>query len=157
MMAAVPNNSPVDPAAAMMAKTTNTIAAMRKIPILMLCTFLYSHLLMGSRVRGNSGGGESRTPVLPPSRHPTRCADRATSECAESPMIELPSGKHLLQLSRLLPGRLGITRHLLGTTHKVDDRHDHQDDHECSKTDVHRNLLSWIATVGDHPAADYFG
>jgi NAD(P)-dependent dehydrogenase (short-subunit alcohol dehydrogenase family) len=45
----------------------------------------------------------------------------------------------------------------LGTTHEVDDCHDHQDGNECPKTDVHRNLLSWIATVGDHPAADYFG
>src|SRR5664280_2130068 len=62
MMAAVPNNSPVDPAAAMMAKTTNTIAAMRKIPILMLCTFLYSHLLMGSRVRGTVEVGRVELP-----------------------------------------------------------------------------------------------
>jgi hypothetical protein len=72
-------------------------------------------------------------------------------------MIELESGKHLLHLGRLPSGLLGITRHLLGTTHEVDDRHDHQDKDECSETDVHRNLLSWIATVGDHPAADYFG
>src|SRR5664280_1052893 len=151
MMAAVPNNSPVDPAAAMMAKTTNTIAAMRKIPILMLCTFLYSHLLMGSRVRGNSGGGESRTPVLPPSRHPTPCADRATSECVESPTNEPASGKHFLQLSRLPSELLGTSRHLLGTTHEVDDRHDDQDDNERSKTDLHRNLPSWIATVRDQP------
>ena len=79
------------------------------------------------------------------------------SECVKSPMIELASGKYLLQLSRLPSGLLGISRHLLGTTHEVDDCHDHQDDNECPKTDVHRNLLSWIATVGDHPAADYFG
>jgi hypothetical protein len=72
-------------------------------------------------------------------------------------MIEMAPGNHLLQLSRLPSGLLGITRHLLGTTHEVDDRHDHQDGNECPKTDVHRNLLSWIATVGDHPAADYFG
>jgi hypothetical protein len=72
-------------------------------------------------------------------------------------MIELASGRHLVQLSRLLPGWLGITRHLLGATHEVDDGDDHQDHDECSKTDVHRNLLSWIATVRDHPAADYFG
>jgi hypothetical protein len=72
-------------------------------------------------------------------------------------MIELATGKYLLQLSRLRPGCLGVARHLSGTTHEVDDRHDHQDDNECSKTDVHRNLLSWIATVGNHPAADYFG
>src|ERR1019366_5691361 len=110
------------------------------------------------RGRRNRRGQPGRRPKgLPPSQRPTPCADRATSECAESPMIELASGKYLLQLSRLLPGLLGITRHLLGTTHEVDDRHDHQDDNECSKTDVHRNLLSWIATVGDHPAADYFG
>ena len=60
-------------------------------------------------------------------------------------------------LNPVTTGSLGISRHLLGTTHEVDDRHDHQDDNECSKTDVHRNLLSWIATVGDHPAADYIG
>ena len=41
----------------------------------------------------------------------------------------------------------------LGTSHEVDDRHDYQDDNECSKTDVHRNLLSWIATVRDYPAS----
>src|SRR5665213_3816434 len=39
----------------------------------------------------------------------------------------------------------------LGTTHEIDDRHDHQDKDECSETDIHRNLLSWIATVGDDP------
>src|SRR5664280_306776 len=44
-----------------------------------------------------------------------------------------------------------MSRHLLGTTHEVDDRHDHQDKDECSETDIHRNLLSWIATVGDDP------
>src|ERR1039458_5097633 len=38
--------------------------------------------------------------------------------------------------------RLGISRHLLGTTHDVDDRHDDQDENECSKTDVHGSLLS---------------
>src|ERR1019366_8550667 len=84
---------------------------------------------------------------LPPSQRPTPFADRATSECAESPMIERASGRYLLQLSRLPSGLLGISRHLLGTTHEVDDRHNHQDDNECSKTDVHKNLLSWIATV----------
>ena len=72
--------------------------------------------------RGQPGG---RPKGLPPSRRPTPCADRATSKCVKSPMIELASGKYLLQLSRLPSGLLGINRHLLGTTHEVDDRHDH--------------------------------
>jgi hypothetical protein len=48
----VPNNSPVDPAAAMMAKTTNTIAAMRKIPILMLCDLSLLSPLYGVKGEG---------------------------------------------------------------------------------------------------------
>jgi hypothetical protein len=46
----------------------------------------------GRRNRRDLPGGRPRG--SPPSRRPTPCADRATSECVESPMIELASGKY---------------------------------------------------------------
>jgi Na+/proline symporter len=52
----------------------------------------------------------------------------------------------VVRLGHLIPNR-SISTVGLGTTHEVDDRHDHQDDNERSNTDVHKNLLSLMATV----------
>src|ERR1035437_1464766 len=84
---------------------------------------LYRKLFCWGGLLIHVGQPRGRPKGLPPSRRPTPCADRATSECVESPMIELASGKYLLQLSHLPSGLLGISRHLLGTTQEVDDRH----------------------------------